>query len=446
MTFEIGELVGGNYILHRVLGRGGMSHVFEAEDVRLARRVALKVSDDAEHGTTSLRLEAKALAAVRHPGLPIVYDVGFHRGWTYLVMERLYGIDLERHLLSHDGRARRVDVQEGVTILASIAEVLASVHAAGMAHRDLKPSNVMLCPQRTVLLDFGIVVPEVDAKDVARCGTPRYLAPELVRGQLRPGRAHLVDAYAFGAMAFEMFTGRAVFESDSLVELLEHHLATSPEDIADLRPELPREISTLVSSCLAKNPDERPHDMEGVAGDLRALLRRRASRATAPRIDLRDLRETYRQVRSRAEPLAPAAIAPEGSVPMAIPASWDVLVVEDDPDIRDSLAALLGARGYRVTTAANGQEAQEALARAERQPLVILLDLNMPVMDGQTFLEHQHADPSIGEVPVLLITAQAPGDALLYPAVRGVVPKPVAMPALLRSLEDVRHTKPHTGT
>jgi CheY-like chemotaxis protein len=130
---------------------------------------------------------------------------------------------------------------------------------------------------------------------------------------------------------------------------------------------------------------------------------------------------------------------------MAIPSRWDVLVVEDDPDIRDCLAGLLRARGYGVTTAANGQEAEEMLVHADRQPLVILLDLEMPVMDGETFLEHQFADPSMGEVPVLLVTARAPGHALAYPAVRGVVPKPVAMPALLRRLEDVCHTRPHPG-
>ena len=405
--FEVGDRIGG-YRLLALLGRGGMSHVFEAEDTVLGRRVAIKVCDAPDLGATSLLLEARALASVRHAGLPVVHGLGVHRGWTYLVLERLYGIDLERHL---DGPPpRRLEPAEGLPILAGVADVLAEVHRAGLAHRDLKPGNVMLCPgDRIVLLDFGIALPEVDAAYMVRCGTPRYLAPEIVRGELAPGGAHLVDVYAFGAVAFEMFAGRALFETDDLVEQLEHQIRTPAPDLGALRPDLPRELSSLVAACLAKVPTDRPGDMEAIAGDLRALARRRTSRTTAP---------------------LPAVI--ERKRP-----GRDVLIIEDDEDIRDGIAALLEARGFRTRVAANGREARALVAETGRRPTVILLDLMMPVMDGQAFLEQQAGDPTLEGVPVLLVTAQSATRALGFPSVRGVVPKPLAVSTLLRTLDEL---------
>jgi serine/threonine protein kinase/CheY-like chemotaxis protein len=439
--FEIGEYIGDTYLLRRLLGRGGMSHVFEAEDVRLARRVAIKVVDDAELGAASLVMEARALAAVRHAGLPIVHGLGIWRGWTYLVLERLYGIDLEHHLENRDGSAKRLDTTEGLPILASIAEVLAAVHRAGMAHRDLKPGNVMLCPlQRVVLLDFGIMIPEVEAATTPRCGTPRYLAPEAIRGAIAPGQAHLVDAYAFGAVAFEVFAGRTPFEGESMVQTLEDHLSVPPPDLAAIRPDLPAQVPALVAACLAKEPSERPGDMETVAGDLRALLRRTV-RTTRPPMKVSELRETYRQVKARKAVVeVPEEVSIERAVAVdsrAIPPSWEVLIVEDDEDIREGLAAVLNARGFRAHVAANGQEAHDLIARTGRRPSVILLDLMMPVMDGQAFLEHQSQNPALDGVPVLLVTAQAPGSALQFKSVRGVVPKPLDTQALLRRLDAV---------
>jgi CheY-like chemotaxis protein len=364
-----------------------------------------------------------------------------HRGWTYLVLERLYGVDLERHITNSDGTSKRLDPHEALPVLASIAEILAAVHRAGMAHRDLKPGNVMLCPlQRVVLLDFGIAIPEVDAAHFVRCGTPRYLAPEVIRGAIAPGRAHLVDAYAFGAVAFELFAGRPVFEAPSTVQVLEHQLGTPAPDLAELRPDLPQPVPALVAACLAKDAGERPSDMEAIAGDLRAIVRR-SMRSTPPQMKVGELRETYRKVSGK--PTAPAAVAEvpaevaTGIDATAIPQSWEVLIVEDDEDIREGLAAVLNARGFRATVAANGREAHDLIARTGRRPAVILLDLMMPVMDGQGFLEHQQTNPTLDGVPVLLVTAQPAERALSFASVRGVVPKPLDTRALLRRLDDI---------
>ncbi len=268
----MGDRVGASYRLLRLLGRGATSYVFEAEDSFLSRRVAIKVVEDAQTGADTLVQEAKALAATRHAGLPIVHGLGTHRGFTYLVLERLYGVTLDEHLAR--APRHRVPLDEGLDLLIGIADVLAAVHRAGIAHRDLKPGNVMLCPEgRIVLLDFGIVVPEVAARDVTRCGTPRYVAPEVIRASIVPGQAHLVDVYAFGAMAFEMFAGVPAFDADTTVRTLERHLEAPPPLLADARPDLPEALSTLVDACLAKAPAERPAMMT-VSWELLGLRRR----------------------------------------------------------------------------------------------------------------------------------------------------------------------------
>ncbi len=423
--FCVGERVSNYYQLRSLLGRGGMSYVFEADDTLLSRRVAIKVVDDPQLGAEMLVTEAKALAAVRHPGLPVVHGLGVHRGWTYLVLERLYGLSLETHLAPR-GKPRTLDLDEGLSILVSIADVLAAVHAAGLAHRDLKPGNVMLCQGgRVVLLDFGIVLPEVTARDLDRCGTPRYLAPELINGTVVPGKAHLVDTYALGAMAFEMFTGRPVFESSTLIRTLEHHLGTPPPALNELRPDMPRALSDLLHACLAKDPGARPADMQSVGWELHGL-RRRAVEGSGPvrAPPAVSTREVYR--RARTDPAIDRTTLP-----------WDVLIVEDDEDIRDGLASVLQARGFRTSVAADGSDALALIRRKGWRPSVILLDLMMPIMDGRQFLRSQASDPCLEGIPVLVVTAQASEDVRQFAAVRGVVPKPLETKALLQLLGEV---------
>jgi serine/threonine-protein kinase len=284
--FRVGEWIGGCFRLRRLLGRGGMSCVFEADDTLLSRKVAIKVVDDAELGATLLVHEAKALAAVRHHGLPVIYGMGVHRGWTYLVLERLVGITLEEHLRGPRGQ-RALDTAEALPILGALGDVLAAVHTAGMAHRDLKPANTMLCGgMRTVLLDFGIVLPEVAVAHMTRSGTPGYVAPEVIRGSVAPGQAHLVDIYAFGTMAYEMFAARAPFETGATADLLEHHLTTPAPDLAAVRPDLPPRLVSLIGACLAKDPGDRPSSMEAVVWELGSVVARRpVSTPAVPRVE-----------------------------------------------------------------------------------------------------------------------------------------------------------------
>jgi eukaryotic-like serine/threonine-protein kinase len=255
------------YRLSHVIGRGGMSYVFEAEDTLLSRRVAIKFADDRRGGFDIVMHEARALAAVHHPALPVVHGVGVQDGATYVVLERLYGGTLELRLRQTPGA---MPLAEAVDILAPIAEALAAVHAAGLAHRDVKPANVMLCAGRTVLLDFGIVLPEISAGPGEGRGSPRYMAPELVNDAVTRGSAWLVDTYAFGVMAYEMLAGRPPFVSESLFDLLDHHVHTAPPSLAGVRPDLPSRVVDVVDACLQKAPGDRPHDLREVARVIRS--------------------------------------------------------------------------------------------------------------------------------------------------------------------------------
>jgi serine/threonine-protein kinase len=300
LPFAIGELVGGHYIVRRLLGRGGMSFVYEAEDTLLRRRVALKVVDDDGDGGDLLLVEARALAAFRHAGLPAIHGVHAHRGRSFLVLERLYGVTLEQRLLGH----RAIPVDEGLAILIAVADILAMIHASGVVHRDLKPANVMLCAdERVVLLDFGIMLPQVSGTEVARCGTPRYLAPEVILGMTDPRRVHLIDVYALGVIAFEILTGRPPFDAPGIVALLEQHVMT-PVPRVD---ELPEALGELVHAMLAKDPVHRP-TAEAVAWELRSIAKRLEGERRAARrsgayaaVDVApsDPPEAWNQARSR---------------------------------------------------------------------------------------------------------------------------------------------------
>ena len=149
--WQPGSRVGGNYVLRAPIGRGGMSTVWDAWDSDLRRAVALKTVDDPDDGGELLVNEARALAAVRHPGLPMVHALGNSDGRRYLVLERLYGETLAERL--RPGAPGAMPFAEALGVLVDVADILHAVHQAGMVHFDVKPANIMLCrAHRTVLL------------------------------------------------------------------------------------------------------------------------------------------------------------------------------------------------------------------------------------------------------------------------------------------------------
>lgn len=374
----LGELVGGDFEVTALLGRGGMAQVFEAVDHVLERRVALKVArPHADFG--SLRKEAKALARFRHPSLCIVHRFAEHRGLEYIVMERVFGVSLAAQAKGRRAEGRPFRVDEVLDLLAALADGLSIVHRAGLAHRDVKPANVMLAPDgRVVLMDFGLVLPEVLVADTRYfAGSPPYMPPEALASAVAPGEGHLVDVFALGVVAFELLTGRRPWEARTLEDLVVAHGRDDRASVSELRPDTPAPLVELIHEMLSPNPKDRPPSTEGVAWQLRKL-------------------------KQRLERERPSAR------PMPSLAPLDVLIVEDNDAIarvvefyaRESLSGLVTMR-----RAADGEQAL-ALFR-ERAPDLLLLDIHMPRMNGVEVAMHLRGERSAATCRIVGVSAGA---------------------------------------
>jgi serine/threonine protein kinase len=279
-TFAPGELVADGYIIRGMLGAGGMARVYAADEVDLQRPVAIKAA--AGDAAALLRREALALAQVHHPNVVAIHRLAMHRGMPLLVMERLYGTPLGDHIAARVERGRTIELDEALAILYGIADGLTALHGAGIAHLDLKPDNAILCAGgRVVLVDLGVMVPEVVAGDRDPCGTPLYMAPELIDRALIPGRACRADFYSFGALAFELLTGAPPFLGPDVTSVLARHLVEPPPDLCARRGDAPAQLGRLVRACLAKEDVDRPAGAEEIAWELRAI-RSRLARTTGP--------------------------------------------------------------------------------------------------------------------------------------------------------------------
>jgi CheY-like chemotaxis protein/predicted Ser/Thr protein kinase len=335
-----GEILGSNYEVREKLGEGGMGQVFEALDRALARRVAIKVAHADTRG--SVVQEARALAALRHPGIVAVYALGTHDGKPYVVMERLHGKTLEAVLDEHRARGSWMPIEEAVDLLAAVADALGAVHRAGMAHRDVKPANVMLAAGgRVVLTDFGIFQPEV-VRDPSLAGSPHYIAPEVIQARVALGELYLVDVYAFGVVAYETLAGRVPFDDAHVMKVLYRHVTEPPADLAAQRGDVPAKLAALVLDMLAKDPKSRPQSMDEIAWQLRRL------RAQPARADTR----------------------------------CSVVVAEDNPATGAILTSMVSeiVPDADVRLARDGWAALEMVKR--RPPDLFIVDVDLPVLDG----------------------------------------------------------------
>jgi serine/threonine-protein kinase len=385
MIFAIGELVSGVYEVEGLLGEGGMGQVFDAVDRVLNRRVALKASFAGPHMPPIVN-EARALAAFRHPSLVTVHTLGEHRGLDYIVMERIYGTSLADHLDRRAAARRPIAATEGLDLLIAVSEGLSVVHRAGLAHRDVKPENIMLtADQRVVLMDFGLVLAELNvAEQTTIAGSPPYMAPESIVNTVESGSGHLVDLYALGVIAFELFGGRRPVEAESLVELARIHATEPVPRLDEVRDDLPQRLVRLVEELMAKDPGARPRSAEAVAWQLRSI-----------------------REQARVEPSARSA-------PGAEDERLELLVVEDDPQVAKILTfyAKKALDDVSIRVARDGLEALEAL-RA-KAPDVMLLDLHMPKMNGVEVCMHLRGEGLGDDTAIIAVSAGAqPGDIQL---------------------------------
>ena len=285
----------GPYVLEEQIGAGGMGEVYRARDGRLSRTVAIKVlaADVASEPDRRLRFqrEAKAVAALTHPHICVLHDVGQDDGIDYLVMEYVGGETLAARL-SRGPLPLEAALEYGI----QMAEALDAAHRAGVIHRDLKPGNVILSPSGAKLLDFGLAKlrPAVLGRELPSAatvtapltregtvlGTLHYMAPEQLHGQEADAAT---DLFAFGAVLYEMVTGRKAFAADTDASLISAILRDEPPPLGVARPEAPHALDRVVRACLMKGPAERWQNARDLASELRWILEDR--RAATPARD-----------------------------------------------------------------------------------------------------------------------------------------------------------------
>ncbi|HET6929928.1 MAG TPA: serine/threonine-protein kinase, partial [Candidatus Acidoferrum sp.] len=257
-----------DYEVETLIGSGGMGEVYRARDTRLKRAVAIKVlpqfvSNDPGR-LRRFEQEAQAAAALNHPNILAVFQLGTYQGTPYMVLELLEGQNF-RELL----RNGPLPVNRVVNYGGQIARGLAAAHEKGIVHRDLKPENLFLTKDgRVKILDFGLAKltqdqPAVDSDVPALIertepgmvmGTAGYMAPEQVRGARADHRA---DIFAFGAILYEMLTGRRAFRKATSAETMSSILNEQPQRISQIAPNLPPALQRVVQRCLEKSPEQR---------------------------------------------------------------------------------------------------------------------------------------------------------------------------------------------
>jgi pimeloyl-ACP methyl ester carboxylesterase/predicted Ser/Thr protein kinase len=275
---ELGRTL-GHYRLTERLGHGGMGEVWRARDARLERDGAVKVltptaSDDAE-ARERFKQEARAVAALSHPHICMVHDVGSDDGVDFIVMEFVQGSTLAERL-----RAGALPLPEAIRSGIEIAEALHEAHQAGIVHRDLKPANVMMTTRGVKLLDFGVAkrAPagaerSTDTTMAATragsvLGTLPYMAPEQLKGATMDART---DVFALGSVLFEMVTGRRPFDAANDAELIAAILSGPTPSVLQHRPEAPPFLDRLIARSLEKLPDGRWQSALELARELQWL-------------------------------------------------------------------------------------------------------------------------------------------------------------------------------
>lgn len=273
---EVAATIAG-YRIERVLGKGGMGVVYEATQLSLDRRIALKViasdfGDDPEF-RERFRREGMQQAALDHPHIVPVFEAGESDGHLFIAMRLIKGSNVKEIGAAGDLTAART-----LTFLTQVASALDAAHAAGRIHRDVKPQNILVDGEFAYLADFGLTKGPEDrnlTKSGRQVGSLDYISPEQIRGETATG---LSDVYALAAVLYECLSGDVPYPRESDAALLYAHLSEPPRPLSLVRPELPAEIDEVIRRGMAKDPAERPRS----AGDLMHDAETALAAASAP--------------------------------------------------------------------------------------------------------------------------------------------------------------------
>jgi eukaryotic-like serine/threonine-protein kinase len=270
----------GHYKIISALGAGGMSEVYLAEDLKLNRRVALKVlprlfSEDKERMRRFLR-EAEFFSSLNHPNIVTIFEVGEVETTHFIVTEFIEGETLHKH-----AKGKKLSVKSALDVSIQIVSALQSAHGAGIVHRDIKPDNIMIRPDGIVkILDFGVAKliekrgglindtasASVLTKPGMIIGTVNYMSPEQARGGTIDVRS---DIWSFGVVLHEMLSGKQLFQGDSKVDVISSILREEPVSLHQLVPEVPHLVERIVKQAVAKNREDRYQTTSDLLRDLK---------------------------------------------------------------------------------------------------------------------------------------------------------------------------------
>jgi beta-lactam-binding protein with PASTA domain/tRNA A-37 threonylcarbamoyl transferase component Bud32 len=410
----IGRLLDGRYQVRSRIARGGMATVYVATDLRLERRVAVKVmhghlADDSAFRDRFIQ-EARSAARLAHPNVVNVFDQGQDSDMAYLVMEYLPGMTLRELLQEYE----RLTPEQTLDILEAVLSGLAAAHKAGIVHRDLKPENVLLADDGRIKIgDFGLAraVSANTATGQALLGTIAYLSPELVTRGIADTRS---DIYAVGIMMYEMLAGEQPFKGEQPMQIAYQHANDQVPTPSTANASVPVELDELVLWATARDPEQRPRDARALLDELYAVQNRLDARSgdpaplqrtvvfpSAPALPPATTGETQvvggppvmlRQEPERSEPDSVVALAAAGSRRRARGWVLALLIV--------MLAALAGGTGWYY---GQGPGARVPVPQVSE----MAVDDAAGTLQGQGFVVARAEEPSV-DVEVGHVTRSVP--------------------------------------
>ncbi|GAC1398391.1 MAG: hypothetical protein NVS4B12_00280 [Ktedonobacteraceae bacterium] len=275
MTYTPGAQI-DHYEIIRMLGHGGMNHVYLAKDVCNQQEVVLKIPNDDILGNVAVferyKREAEIGNRIHHPNVQHLFNVDEKRSQEYLVVEYIKGRTLRAIL--EDVAPRPLPLEQALGITMQICDALAYCHEHGVFHRDIKPENIMIEEDGSVkIIDFGIALLEGARRVTWRglsgtVGTPDYMAPEQLKGERGIAAS---DIYAVGVMLYEMLCSHTPFEGENVFAVMNQHVSQDPPSILDSNPSIQPALATVVMKAIRRDPDKRYKSIRDMLHDLQNL-------------------------------------------------------------------------------------------------------------------------------------------------------------------------------